>query len=101
MEVKEILLEAAELIDLREIDWMCDAIKKITKSESIPKEIQKVGFTKENYQKFIENNFPELKHRLFKDLSFSYQCPWIDTISPTTRNLVLESKVKFLKSLAK
>ena len=99
MEVKEILLEAAELINLREEDWMCEAIKEITELEFISKEISKYGFTKENYEKFIRKNYPELEECLFEQ-SDGYRGPWIDTMTPSTRNIVLQSKVEFLKYLA-
>lgn len=105
MEVKEIFLKAAELMESGYSRWMCICIKYVLDPErsphdvKIPENFADYGFNKENYTKFIENNYPELKKYIFSFTEHNF--PWIDTWDTIPEfESVIESKIEFLKSLA-
>lgn len=77
---------------------MCHAINNTIGCIFIPEKISEAGFTRNSYADFIKKNFPELEKYLFP--TDNYMSPWIDTITPSIYESVIESKVKFLKYLA-
>ena len=110
MEVKEIFLEAAKLIESGYSRWMCTSIKRVLYPDrescdvEVPENLNYYGFSKENYEKFIYNNYPELGRYILNKYvsSGKYSEPWINTIMLDSRILksIIKSKVEFLKSLA-
>ena len=106
MEIREIFLEAAKLMEFRHSKWMCICVKfalcpnKKPYNVEIPENFADCGFNRENYTKFIKNNYPDLeKYILF---SFNeYDFPWIDSQKDLPEfELVIKSKIEFLKYLA-
>lgn len=100
MDVKEIFIKASKLIESGDTEWMCHAINASIGGGiiHISEKISESGFTRNNYADFIKKNFPELEKYLFP--IDDYISPWIDTMNPSIYELVIESKVKFLKYLA-
>ena len=101
MEVKKILLEAAELMRRDVTTYMCHAVSiALGDIDSyIPEEIRKAGFTYNNYEKFICKNYLHLEKYLL--VQNDYNNAWI--IMPQGDGMIfriLESKVAFLKYLA-
>lgn len=105
MEVKEIFLKAAKLLESGHSVWMCHCVKhalnpdKDVSITKIPEIFVDYGFNRKNYGKFIEDNYPELEEHIFPTSGF--EAPWIDTFDTLPEyKLIIESKIEFLKSLA-
>lgn len=108
MEIKEILLEAAKLMESGYSRWMCITIKHILEPNripcyvEIPKEFADYGFNRENYSSFVKKNYPELEKYLLRVIG-NYSNPWINTVmddDPETLFRIIDSKIEFLKYLA-
>lgn len=100
MDVKQILLDAAQLVENRTHEFMCNAIIKSVYFGYIPEEVIFVGFTRENYNKFIKEKFPNLEPYLMPHTCLKYSSPWMDLTNPEVYEEIIESKVEFLKYLA-
>lgn len=109
MKVKEIFLEAAKLMESGHSRWMCNCIKHILEPNravcyvEVPENFTDYGFTKENYIEFIKKNYPELEKYIFYENGSDFNSSWIQSMcmDDSDLELVIKSKVEFLKSLAK
>lgn len=108
MNAKEIILKAIDLIEEywrynNDFMYMCYAIEyavyNTKQGVTVPQEVIDLGFTRDNYFRFVEEHYPELGPDLYKDWDDEATTPWISTTFSDNRKLCMESKINFLKSL--
>lgn len=108
MKINEIFLEAAGLMAAGYSRWMCITIKHILDPDKtpcnveIPEIFSNYGFNKQNYVKFVKENYPELEKYLLL-VTGNYSNPWINTVmddDPETLFKIIDSKINFLRYLA-
>lgn len=102
--LKEILRAAIIELDTGGYDeyYMCSAIRKASSlfdcdGSQVIKKATEIGFTRENYHKFVQEHFPYLQVYLNKHYSY-----WLSVMAALCDGLlkeVIKSKKEFLQSL--